>query len=87
MYKENFLDYPSQLYWQRILHERQEQLKNKKLVNNWPFCEGVVDNIGNPNSHPAFYQRISSINSGQWSVFGLYIAIWSVYSGKLVGIF
>ena len=26
--------------------------KNKKTVDNWLFCEGVVDNIGNPTSHP-----------------------------------
>ena len=23
-----------------------------KSVDNWPFCEGVVDNIGNPTGHP-----------------------------------
>ena len=27
--------------------------KEKKSVDNWPFCEGVVDNIGNPTGHPA----------------------------------
>ena len=26
--------------------------KKKKSVNNWPFCEGVVDNIRNPTGHP-----------------------------------
>ena len=30
MYKENFPDYPSQLYWRRILQERWGQLKNIK---------------------------------------------------------
>ena len=24
----------------------------KKMVDNWLFCEGVVDNIGNPTGHP-----------------------------------
>ena len=34
-YIRNFLDYPSQLYWQRILRERQEQLKQARKPRSY----------------------------------------------------
>ena len=35
----------------------------KKLVDIWPFCEGVVDNIGNPTGHPAYDRECYHIPS------------------------
>ena len=29
-------------------------MKKLKSVDNWPFCEGVVDIIGNPTGQPVY---------------------------------
>jgi len=68
MYKGNFLDYPFQLYQQRVLQEKQEQLEKFKSVDNLLFCEDVVNNIGKPTGHPVvgilYYLAGSHSSSG-----------------------